>query len=148
MHVPWHEIERIVRATYTWMALLAIIGWSRVLLDKPLRWLPYCSEAVFSWYILHQTLIVVLAYLLIPMRLGPVIEPVLTVSGTVVGCLVLHELLIRRIALLRPLFGLKWPGADTGMRDPRNQQGHQQDHQQRQAGSRWTTTSCTASPPR
>ncbi|MGB3393881.1 MAG: acyltransferase family protein [Stenotrophomonas sp.] len=107
LHVPWYTIERIARVTYTWMALLAIFGWGRALLDRPFRWLPYASEAVFSWYILHQTLIVALAYWLMPMKLGVALEASLVVAGTVAGCLLLHECLIRRIGWLRPLFGLK-----------------------------------------
>ncbi|RZA19374.1 MAG: acyltransferase [Lysobacteraceae bacterium] len=107
LQVPWHAIERIARVTYTWAALLAIFGWGRALLDRPFRGLPYCTEAVFSWYILHQTLIVALAYWLIPMRLGPVMESVLVVGGTIAGCLLLHESLIRRSPLLRPLFGVR-----------------------------------------
>lgn len=106
-HVPWAAIERVARATYTWTALLTIFGWARVLLDRPFRWLPYCTEAVFPWYILHQSLIVPLAYWLVPLRLGPVIEPLLVLSGTVTGCLVLHEFVIRRIKVLRPLFGCR-----------------------------------------
>lgn len=107
LQVPWYTIERIARVTYTWMALLAIFGWGRALLDRPFRWLPYCNEAVFSWYILHQTLIIAIAWWLIPMRLGAALEASLVVAGTIAGCLVLHELLIRRVAWLRPLFGLK-----------------------------------------
>lgn len=107
LQVPWGTIERAARALYTWTALLALFGWAQVLLDRPFRWLPYCSEAVFSWYILHQTLIVLFAFWLVPLRLGPVVEPALVLVGTVAGCLLLHELLIRRIAILRPLFGLK-----------------------------------------
>jgi hypothetical protein len=103
----WHSVEIFARATYTWMALLTIFGWSRVLLNRPFRWLAYCTEAVFSWYMLHQTLIIVLAYYLIPLRLGSTVEPLLVAGGTVAGCLLLHEFLIRRIAWLRPLFGLK-----------------------------------------
>jgi hypothetical protein len=34
-------------------------------------------------------------------------EPALVLLGTVGGCLLLHELLIRRSRWLRPLFGLK-----------------------------------------
>ena len=105
--IPWAEIERIARAAYTWTALLAIFGWGKVLLDRPFRWLPYCNEAVYPWYILHQSLIVPLAFFLAPLRLGPVLEPALVLGGTIGGCLLLHELLIRRTALLRPLFGLK-----------------------------------------
>jgi len=76
------------------------------LLNRPFRWLPYATEAVFPWYVLHQTLIVGLAYWLIPLHLGAVLEPLLLVSGTVAGCALLHEYLIRRSAWLRPLFGL------------------------------------------
>ena len=121
LHVPWYLIERIARATYTWMALLAIFGWGRTLVDRPLLWLPYCSEAVFPWYILHQTLIVALAYWLIPLRLGAGIEATLLVLGTIAGCLLLHECLIRRIDWLRPLFGLRRePKARDGFSQPRS----------------------------
>ena len=107
LQVPWYLIERIARVSYTWTALLALFGWARVLLDRPFHWLPYCTEAVFSWYILHQTLIVALAYWLIPMRLNTGIEATLVAGGTILGCLLLHECLIRRLPWLRPLFGLK-----------------------------------------
>ncbi|MFT4257756.1 MAG: acyltransferase [Pseudoxanthomonas sp.] len=107
LHVPWYAVERIGRAGYTWFALLAIFGWGRVLLDRPFCWLPYCTEAVFPWYVLHQTLIIALAYWLIPLRLGSVAEPLLVMGGTVAGCLLMHEFVIRRVSLLRPLFGLK-----------------------------------------
>jgi surface polysaccharide O-acyltransferase-like enzyme len=105
-HLPWYAIERIGRASYTWLALLAIFGWGRVLLDRPFRWLPYCTEAVFPWYVLHQTIIIALAFWLIPLHLGPIVEPVLVVGGTIAGSLLGNEI-IRRAPLLRPLFGLK-----------------------------------------
>jgi surface polysaccharide O-acyltransferase-like enzyme len=85
--------------------------------------LPYCTEAVFPWYILHQTLIVALAYWLVPMRLRPVLEPVLLIAGTVAGCLLLHELLIRRMAWMRPLFGLKRDVPATHPRPARGSSG-------------------------
>ena len=129
-HVPWSGIEDVASAAYTWFALLAIFGWGRTWLDRPFRWLPYCTEAVFPWYVLHQTLTIVLAYRLSSLQLGPVVEPLLVVGGTIAGCLLLHELVIRRSAWLRPLFGLKPRPGYAGM------------------ASRWMTTSWTASPPR
>ncbi len=84
-----------------------MFGWARVLLDQPWRGLDYCREAVFSWYILHQTVLIVLLYWLRPLQLGPWLEPALLVAGTVAGCLLIHELLIRRVRWLRPLFGLR-----------------------------------------
>lgn len=106
-HVPWALIERAARAVYMWSALLAIFGWGHAWLNRPMRWLPYATEAVYPWYILHQSLIVLAAYWLIPLRLGPWLEPALVIALTVSGCLLLHELVIRRVAILRPLFGLK-----------------------------------------
>lgn len=107
-HLPWGLIERAARALYMWSALLAIFGWGHALLNRPMGWLPYATEAVYPWYILHQSVIVLVAYWLIPLRLAAWQEPALLVVATVGGCLMLHEIVIRRTKALRPLFGLKW----------------------------------------
>ncbi|MGH8085631.1 MAG: acyltransferase family protein [Lysobacter sp.] len=122
--IPWGTIERGARALYMWSALLAIFGWGYTLLNRPMRWLPYATEAVYPWYILHQSLIVLVAYWLIPLQLGPWWEPVLVIALTLLGCLVLHEFVIRRIAVLRPLFGLKLvPRTVRPLRDARRPVG-------------------------
>ncbi|MCH9696172.1 MAG: acyltransferase family protein [Gammaproteobacteria bacterium] len=90
-----------------WLWILAILGWGHYLLNRPMKWLPYATEAVYPWYILHQTLIIILGYELGKLSLGPVAEPVLVLGGTIAGCLLIHEFVIRRNTLLRPLFGLK-----------------------------------------
>jgi hypothetical protein len=89
-----------------WLWLLAVLGWGYRYLNRPRKWLPYATEAVYPWYILHQTITVVLGYQLARMSLGPVIEPLLVLAGTIGGCYALHEFVIRRTRLLRPLFGL------------------------------------------
>lgn len=104
--LPWAQTERIARALYTWTALLTLFGWARAWLNRPFRWLPYARTAVFSVYILHQTVLIVLLYWLRPLALGPWLEPSLVLAGTFAGSLLLHELLIRRIPVLRPLFGV------------------------------------------
>ena len=90
-----------------WLWLLAILGWGYTLLNRPFRWLPYATEAVYPWYILHQTIIVMAGYQLSGLALGPVAEPILLLIVTVGGCLLLHEFVIRRTSWLRPFFGLK-----------------------------------------
>ena len=120
MHLSEHAalwqlmLARSLRGFYLWTALLTVLGYARVYLDRPFRWLPHATEAVFPWYILHQSLIVVLVFWLAPKHLGPWREPALVLVGTVLGCALLHELLIRRVGLLRPLFGLK----PAGQRSP------------------------------
>jgi peptidoglycan/LPS O-acetylase OafA/YrhL len=95
-----------LRNAYVWLALCAILGWGRALLDRPFRWLPWANEAVYPWYVLHQSLIVLCAYWLLPLELGPVAEPLLVLAGTIAGCALLHAG-IRRVRWLRPLFGMK-----------------------------------------
>lgn len=92
--------------SYTWIAIVAVLGWGHALLNRPFRWLPYAREAVYPWYILHQSLLLFFAWQVMPLNLGPVVEPLLILLGTIGGCALLHECLIRRIAWLRPLFGL------------------------------------------
>jgi len=97
----------ILRNIYIWAALSTILGWAHHALNRPFRWLPWANEAVYPWYVLHQSLIVLFAYWLLPLQLGPVIEPLLVLAGTVAGCWALHEFVIRRNRWLRPCFGLK-----------------------------------------
>jgi peptidoglycan/LPS O-acetylase OafA/YrhL len=93
-----------------WTWLLLVLGWGHHLLNRPFRWLPYATEAVYPWYILHQTFTVVAGYGLATLSLGPVLEPLLLVGATVAGCLLVTEFVVRRVAVLRPLFGLKSAG--------------------------------------
>lgn len=97
---------RALHLFYAWSAIAAVLGWGHRYLNRPFRWLPYAREAVFPWYILHQSVLLAMAYWLIPLKLGPVLEPTLVLLGTVGGCAALHEGVIRRTPWLRPLFGL------------------------------------------
>lgn len=90
-----------------WTWVLLVLAWGHHLLDRPLRWLPYASEAVYPWYVLHQSITVVAGFVLAGWSLGPWLEPALLVATTVLGCLLIHEFLIRRSVWLRPLFGLR-----------------------------------------
>ena len=95
-----------LRFVYAWSVIAAVLGWGHQYLNRPFRWLRYAREAVFPWYIPHQSVLLAVAYWLLPLRLGPVLEPTLLLLGTVGGCALLHGLVIRRTRWLRPLFGL------------------------------------------
>jgi hypothetical protein len=86
--------------------LLAILGFAHALLYRPWRWLAWANEAVYPWYLLRQSLIVAFAYWLLPLELGPVLEPLLVLAGTVAGCWTVFAI-ARRARWLRPLFGMK-----------------------------------------
>lgn len=108
----WSTIIRTPRAFYLWTALLTILGWAMVYLNRPFKWLAGANEAVYPWYVLHQTVIVVIAYWLIPLKLGAVAEVVLVLGGTVLVCWASYAI-IRRVPVLRPLFGMKFRDASA-----------------------------------
>jgi len=89
-----------------WIWIVAILGLAHYHLNRPFPWLRYANEAVYPWYVLHQTITVVAGYWLSRLALGPVMEPFLLLLATIGGCALLHEFVIRRNRLLRPLFGM------------------------------------------
>ncbi len=103
----WAKLLGLVAVCNSWTAVLALLGYAAVYLNKPSAKLRYFNDAVLPYYIVHQTFIVVLAFVLVPLQLGPVWEPLLIIAGTIAGCMVSYEI-IRRVNVLRPLFGLKW----------------------------------------
>jgi len=88
------------------VGLLMVLALAYKYLNKKSPLLSYFSDAVYPFYILHQTIIIVLAYNLAPMALGPVIEPVAVILLTIALCFVCFEI-IRRVDVLKPLFGVK-----------------------------------------
>ena len=96
----------VLRNLYMWSMLLTILGWAHAYLNRPFRWLPWANEAVYPWYMLHQSLIVLFAYCLVALKLGPILEPTIMFMATVGGCWLLFAV-IRRMHWLRPLFGIK-----------------------------------------
>ena len=101
------QLEIIVIYLNRWLWIVTILGWGHHYLNRPFRWLPYATEAVYPWYILHQTITVIAGFNLSRLELGPVVEPVLLLTATFGGCYLIHEYIIRRTPLLRPLFGLQ-----------------------------------------
>lgn len=97
----------LVRRLNAWTWILLVLAWGHHLLNRPFAWLPYASQAIFPWYVLHQTFTVLAGYHLARLSLGPVLEPVLVIAFTVAGCVLTTEFLIRRTPWLRPLFGMK-----------------------------------------
>ena len=89
--------------------LLLIIGFSGAYLNRKSRILSYMNEAVLPWYILHQTVIIVVAMNLAKYSLGGAIEPLLVTLLTFAVCLVSYEV-IKRNNITRFVFGMKLQG--------------------------------------
>lgn len=93
-------------AIQQWGTIVALIGFAERHWNRDARVRPILTEAVFPFYLVHQTIIVLVAYWLIPAGLTGGVEFAILVASTVAGCWLFY-LIGRRIALLRPLIGLR-----------------------------------------
>jgi hypothetical protein len=85
--------------------IVALLSLAQRFLNRPGGVLSYFTEAIFPYYILHQTLIVMVGFWLIPFHLPVGFEAAAVIGATVGGCVLGFEI-IRRVPPLRPLFGL------------------------------------------
>jgi glucans biosynthesis protein C len=97
--------RRVVFGIEQWVAIAAVLGFARRYLNHDNAARRYLTTAIFPVYILHQTIIVVVAHALKPVNLMPAVEGPLLILVTATGCLLGYEV-IRRSVVLRPLFGL------------------------------------------
>ncbi|MDP1617936.1 acyltransferase family protein [Phenylobacterium sp.] len=97
---------RFVYAVDQWCAIVAILGFGARHLNRSHPALSYLTLAVFPYYIVHQTVIVVAGHHLARVGLPQGLEAALLIGLTVATCGVTYEI-VRRTGLLRPLFGLK-----------------------------------------
>lgn len=97
--------------------LFTILGYSKVLLNKTNKFLKYANEAVYPFYILHQSVMMIFGYYIIRLNLGILEKFILVVIVTFGGSLFIYEIFIRRFNVMRVLFGLKTRNRQVGNLD-------------------------------
>ena len=92
--------------TSCWLILLGAMGLGMRFLDHPSRSLTYLAEGSYPLYILHQTVIVAVAFHLVRLPLGWPGQYALVLLAGMVLTFAAYEV-VHRVRWLRPLFGLK-----------------------------------------
>ncbi len=106
-NTPAMYLTPLVKVMNCWSWILALFGYAAKYLNTQSSTLTYANQAVYPFYILHQTVTVSLGFYLKDMEWGFWTKFVILVSGTFLISWLLYEFLIRRWNFLRPLFGLK-----------------------------------------
>ncbi|MCB9259143.1 MAG: acyltransferase family protein [Ignavibacteriales bacterium] len=87
--------------------IFAAFGFAYKYLNKPSPILNYLSQAAYPVYIIHMIFLYLAAYLILPLKFNLNINIILITLFTFVSCMLAYEFIIRRLNLIRPLFGLK-----------------------------------------
>jgi glucans biosynthesis protein C len=101
----WLWLGRVAFAAMQWSAIVAAVGFACVHLNRDHRWRATLAESVFPVYIAHQTLIVLFAVALRPLRWSPALEGPLLAALTLAASFGVY-LAVRRVSWLRTVFGL------------------------------------------
>lgn len=89
----------------TW--ILAIFSLGYTYLNRPSQTLRYLSEAAYPIYILHMVFLYLGGYLIFQLDISGVAQLLLLIPFTFAGCFLVYEGLVKRIGVLRFLFGLR-----------------------------------------
>ncbi len=101
--IQWDLMEMLMK--WSWVATL--IGFARHYLNYTNDFLRYTNSIVYPFFILHQTVIIIIGYYIIDWGMNGFFEFIAIAIGTILISLTLIELVIKKYNILRLLFGLK-----------------------------------------
>lgn len=107
IHPVWEYLYTCLLAADAWLWLLAASGYARQFLNRHHPFLDYANRAIYPFYILHQTLIVVIGYYVIQVQESILAKYLFISTLSLVGSLAIYEYLIRPFRVMRFLFGMK-----------------------------------------
>ena len=101
------NVFQLFEQVNTWVWVLALLGLGHAFLNRENRVLRYANSAAYPFYLLHQTVIVAVAYVVVRWNAGLWPKYAVVVLASFALSLGLYELVVRRTNATRFLFGLK-----------------------------------------
>jgi surface polysaccharide O-acyltransferase-like enzyme len=101
------QLYFLLNALQIWSIILTIIGFTKKYLNSSSNILQYLNQAVFPFFIIHQTIIVAIGYWIVQLKISILTKYLLLsiCSSIIIYCL--YEYVIRRTKLTRFLYGMK-----------------------------------------
>lgn len=107
---------------FTWWGLFAVCGWCWTaftlfigmrFLNFSNRLLRYGQEAIVPFFVVHQPVIIVIAYFVVQLSAALVAKLLIVVVGSFAVSIALYQFVIKRIGVLRLAFGMKQSSRST-----------------------------------
>ena len=110
----WHQpkgyevvLFSLLKTTNYWCWLLTIFGYAHSHLTFTNSFLKYTNQAVYPFYILHQTILIVIGYYLAPLDWPWYIKFSFLSLAVFSSCLFLYHFFIRPFRVVRLFFGIR-----------------------------------------
>jgi glucans biosynthesis protein C len=100
-------LYQILWSVATWSWLIFILYFGMRLLNTDNKVIHYGNEAILPFYVLHYPVILLTTFYVMQLNIGVGIKLLLVSTCSLLVTLALYELFIRRINVMRRLFGMK-----------------------------------------
>jgi hypothetical protein len=91
-----------------WFLILTILGFAKKYLNFNNSFLQFTNQAVYPFYILHQTIIVAAGYYIVQLNIPILPKLILLILITFISIFLIYKYLIKPFILIRILFGVKF----------------------------------------
>lgn len=102
-----YAVDQLLRGLCSMSWLIVIVNLGARLLNRTNRFLVYASDAVLPFYILHQTVIICIGFYVVKWDLAIGLKYLVISTTSFIVIMAIYELLVRRIGVLRFLFGMR-----------------------------------------
>jgi len=96
----------------SWFWVITILGYGRRYLNRNNQLLAYANEAIYPFYILHQTVIVVIVYYVVRTSDTILLKFLFLSAASFTVTVAIYHFLVRPFRVTRFLFGMKTGGKD------------------------------------
>jgi glucans biosynthesis protein C len=104
---PIYMLLMVLYGLTNWCWMLTILGFGLERLNRCTPFLNYANEAVLPFYILHQSVLLTLGFFVVGWAISDLAKWLIILVTSFALVMLLYEFLVRRINLLRVLFGMR-----------------------------------------
>ena len=90
-----------------WLLILAALGFAKKYLNFSNRFLQFTNQAVYPFYILHQTIIVTLGFYIVQLPIPIFLKLLILLAVTFIAVFAIYRFIIKPFIITRILYGLK-----------------------------------------
>ncbi len=104
---PFTYVYLCIYPLIAWSWVFMLVGYAKKYIDKPHRIHGYVNQAIYPFFILHQPIIVIVAYYVVKVNESIITKYLFIVLVTFILCLFIYHILIMPYTITRILFGMK-----------------------------------------
>lgn len=107
MRTTWDFVFWSIMAVHDWCWCLVFVYVGMRFLDYSNRWSMYGMEMILPFFVLHQPIIIFIAYFVVQWNASIPVKLPVVVFSSFAATIAVYELLVRRVEPLPTLFGMK-----------------------------------------